>query len=80
MILPEFECAWYYLSLSVHDTTWVWVCRSVCEEDDLGVHDEDVEGGALPGRPEHVDEVLGVAPAELAVLADQQHVAVEHVQ
>ena len=30
------------------------------QEDDLGVDHEDVEGGGLPGVPEHVDQVLTV--------------------
>ena len=31
-----------------------------CEKDDLGVDHEDVEGGGLPGVPEHIDQVLAL--------------------
>ena len=38
------------------------------QEDDLGVDHEDVEGGGLPGVPEHVDQVLALRPVKVTVL------------
>ena len=38
------------------------------QEDNLGVDHEDVEGGGLPGVPEHVDQVLALRPVKVTVL------------
>ena len=38
------------------------------QQDDLRVHHEDVEGGALPRVPQHVDQVLTLGPAQVSVL------------